>query len=731
MTPGEQRILGHNSLGRKTITRRKSVANTGIIHVFYCNRALEWINMKRFFSEIFIFLSIPQFVPALMNLMFAWTYHSNVSVYCYKPSMVFKNFEISMLKDNMDDCICQSSRRFAKFLDTDACGNVKEGLGCKGHVRTMDLNIVQHKGLRHAIKMGLNQIPFRPTLIFEAIQVIFNAFLQVCQVLNIEHMVDMEIASKEVRTRCRLILLEASKLNKFGFRYSQPFLFDDKVVNNELNWLLGHLYISGLDKASNNACFICVEHIRKQALERLNSPDFLPCSINGHWSSIEEVTGNIRNAILEIIPELPINSSELPYIMAIYKFHKKKYRWISNAFGSIYVNIATLITLATMSLLEEVRQWAKVTIEGYKSFLQVDTSIYWIIDSINDFCLNLPQKIHNIYVADITRCFETIPINGHDTLFEAMEFITSLGVKNFKSKHTRSEPSIWFRTNEQGLTIRAIWASSCPTHGKWHQLSVTKFLTLNKWLTTNCYVRLGNQVWKQVLGIPMGFSCSPLWCNLYLMSYEIRFIQRLARLGRRDIMSRFEHAFRYIDDLCWLNVGDARIFLDPTQSRTMSNPYWIYPLHILDIKPEVTNFSNLSPSHGIKAHFMNVLVSISEESTGIFTMQKFDKRRDLPFTYTQYIKFNSNRPVKQAYNVIISQTVPILYLSNDITLALREINTLISTLVGNGFRKARLIQIVIHTLTRTEYPAVKFKVTDLVNLLQGNHLHCTTQFIFA
>ena len=98
----------------------------------------------------------------------------------------------------------------------------------------------------------------------------------------------------------------------------------------------------------------------------------------------------------------------------------------------MYVNFATLIIIATMTLLDEVKQWAKTTTTGYKHFLHVDTSIYWIINFINDFCLNLPQHVHNIYVADITRCFETIPINGQDTLFEAMEFITSLGIKNFK-----------------------------------------------------------------------------------------------------------------------------------------------------------------------------------------------------------------------------------------------------------------------------------------------------------
>ena len=671
--------------------------------------------MKKFFSEIFMFLSLTQYVPALLNLTFAWTYHANIATYCYRPGKVFKYFDVSTIEKDINNCICQSSRRFRNFLDKNTSSIGMD----KGHVRTMDLNIILHKGLRHALKMGLNQIPLRPTIIQDAIQVVFDAFIQVCQVLDIMHLVDMELACKEVRTRCRLTLLEASKQNKFGFRYSQTFLFDDKVVNNELNWLIEHVYISGLDKASNNACFICVDHIRKQALERLNSPDFLPCMNNGQWSSIEEVTTVITNAIHDIISELNIDSNELPYIMAIYKFHKQKYRWISNAFGSLYVNLASLVTVATMSLLEEVRQWARTTLNGYKNFLKVNTSIYWVIDSINNLCLNLPHEIHNIYVADITRCFETIPVNGQYTLFEAMEFITSLGVKNFKSKHPRSEPSIWFKTNTNGVTTKAIWASKCPTYDNWSQMSVTKFLTLHQWLTTNCYVRLGNRVWKQVLGIPMGFSCSPLWCNLYLMAYEIRFIQRLAALGRTDIMAQFAYAFRYIDDLCWINVGDAHKFLDPTQHKISSNPYWIYPLHILDIKPEVYGFSSINPSHGIHAHFMNILVSVSDEISGAYTLQKFDKRRDLPFAYTQYIKFLSNRPVKQAYTVIVSQTVPILYLSSNSELALREINTLISTLTSNGFRKAKLLQLVIQTLTWTNYPAIRFKVTELVSMLQG------------
>lgn len=184
--------------------------------------------------------------------------------------------------NSQDMSICHSSRRFSKFLDQETSGENNEK-GDRGHVRTMDISIIQHKGLRQAFTMGLNHIPLRSTIIFEAIQVIHDTFLQVCQVLNVEHMLDMDVATKEVRQRSKMILLDAYKISKFGFRYSQPYLFTVKDVNDELNWLLKHVFISGLDKASNNTCFICINHIRKQTLERLSSRDFLPCVINERW----------------------------------------------------------------------------------------------------------------------------------------------------------------------------------------------------------------------------------------------------------------------------------------------------------------------------------------------------------------------------------------------------------------------------------------------------------------
>jgi hypothetical protein len=93
----------------------------------------------------------------------------------------------------------------------------------------------------------------------------------------------------------------------------------------------------------------------------------------------------------------------------------------------------------------------------------------------------------------------------------------------------------------------------------------------------------------------MGFSYSPVWCNMYLLSYEIQFIQRLAKLGRRDLLWKFQTPFRYIHDLCLINVQNPRSFLSPEQPRHEDNPFWIYPLNILEIKEETVGFSKSDP----------------------------------------------------------------------------------------------------------------------------------------
>ena len=328
--------------------------------------------------------------------------------------------------------------------------------------------------------------------------------------------------------------------------------------------------------------------------------------------------------------------------------------------------------------------------------------------------LNLPSQINDIYVADITRCYETIPLTGPDNLIDAIAYVIKLGFKQAKSHHPRAIPMIWVRVNSEGQAVNAQWAISKLAYGECFAFSADRLIEIHSWLMKSCYVNLGDRVWKQILGIPMGFSCSPLWCNTYLLYYEITFILRLARLGRSDLLIKFQTAFRYIDDLCWLNSGNPSDFLCPQEPRHEDNPMWVYPLNVLEIKPEVSQFLQSLPSRGIKAHFMNLEITLSDEQNGQFVTCKFDKRRDLPFAYTQYIMFYANRPIKQSYNIAVSQTVPILYLSSTIEAAACEVNLIIATMVRNGFQEKRVRLIILQFLQPNPFLGLKFNLDMLV-----------------
>ena len=66
------------------------------------------------------------------------------------------------------------------------------------------------------------------------------------------------------------------------------------------------LFIAGLDKAASNASFICINHIRAQALKRLQGKDFAPCLQNNAWINPQLKAEDLFEEICELLPEIPV-----------------------------------------------------------------------------------------------------------------------------------------------------------------------------------------------------------------------------------------------------------------------------------------------------------------------------------------------------------------------------------------------------------------------------------------
>ena len=60
-------------------------------------------------------------------------------------------------------------------------------------------------------------------------------------------------------------------------------------------------------------------------------------------------------------------------------------------------------------------------------------------------------------------------------------------------------------------------------------LTEDKLITYVEYLIDNVYVNVGNKVYRQCVGIPMGTDCAPLLANLFLFFYEYRYMKNLIK----------------------------------------------------------------------------------------------------------------------------------------------------------------------------------------------------------
>ena len=92
-------------------------------------------------------------------------------------------------------------------------------------------------------------------------------------------------------------------------------------------------------------------------------------------------------------------------------------------------------------------------------------------------------------------------------------------------------------------------------------------------LLGNCYFKVGKNVFKQVIGIPMGTDPAPFMANLFLYNYENKFIKELKKTDRLAAR-KFGNIWRYIDDLSAVN--DDKMFENiSTWTWTKKGEHWL------------------------------------------------------------------------------------------------------------------------------------------------------------
>ena len=68
----------------------------------------------------------------------------------------------------------------------------------------------------------------------------------------------------------------------------------------------------------------------------------------------------------------------------------------------------------------------------------------------------------------------------------------------------------------------------------------------------NIYIKIGNHLFRQCIGILMGTNCAPLLANLFLYSYEVEFLRSMKKSNKK-LAKAFNLTSRFIDDLISIN----------------------------------------------------------------------------------------------------------------------------------------------------------------------------------
>ena len=87
-------------------------------------------------------------------------------------------------------------------------------------------------------------------------------------------------------------------------------------------------------------------------------------------------------------------------------------------------------------------------------------------------------------------------------------------------------------------------------------------------LTDNIYIRIGNHLFRQCVGISVSTNCAPFLANLFLYSYEVEFLRSIKKSNKK-LAKAFNLTPRYTDDLISINNPRFKQFLKDIYPRSL------------------------------------------------------------------------------------------------------------------------------------------------------------------
>lgn len=198
----------------------------------------------------------------------------------------------------------------------------------------------------------------------------------------------------------------------------------------------------------------------------------------------------------------------------------------------------------------------------------------------------------------------------------------------------------------------------------------------------------GSNIFRQVIGVPIGVDPGPYIANLTLWFYENRYMEKLYKVDYFRAR-KLNHTFRLIDDITSINSDG--VFQDHASL--------IYPTSL------ILNKENVGDD---EAHVLDLNILVKD---GQFNVSLYDKRDDFPFDIVQFIPIVSNMPVNTAYGVFGSQLIRYFRICNLFVHFETRVSRLVQSFVELGYCKKLLKCRYLHISRKYSFKD-KFGIAD-------------------
>jgi len=513
-----------------------------------------------------------------------------------------------------------------KALTTCNCSNSAFCDPHHGHIVTGDLRIIENRKLRLLISKGpayrekanINWLKFLKE-VKKGLNDCTNKWAQ-------SEKVDATLLDEWKNKVFEDVKSKVQKLKRTKVkRARQNSILKSQPVKTYLEELHKHFVVVPTDKASKNISIVCKKFYIEQSLKELGifHDNISNQRDGGTYMKVDKDPQSIINAHKRYLKsQLKIDkvTETFPFLYWIPKMHKRPYskqRYIAASYACTTKDVSAILTKC-LKLVE--KQHGIICRQYEKNF---GINPMWIIHTSQSVhysaaSLNHKKRAKDIRTYDFSTLYTSIP---HRQLRKELRWIIKEAFKSSKYSFI----SVYKHD--------ARWTNS-PGKNTQH-LDCNKVIRLMNWLLDNIYVTFGDQLFRQVIGIPMGTDCAPFLANLFLYSYEYKWIDKQRKLNNWHVLTHFRNCSRYIDDLLMINNADK-------MKKYMTA---IYPKELV-LVPDDTD--------GKSCPFLDLQVTITDS---IISTSIYDKRDAFHFPIVNFPTLTGNIPKRSSYGVFTGELV--------------------------------------------------------------------------